>query len=324
MKRVLVTGANGFIGKSVCVKLAEAGFEVRASVRHKAAVAEVPDADDVMLVGDVGGDTCWEQALDGIDVVVHLAGRVHILKERSPDPLADFRRVNVRGSERLARSAAACGVRRLVYLSSIGVNGRSTGKGSFNESGPPAPHNPYARSKWEAEQALTKIAARSSLEVVLVRSPLVYGPHVKANFLRLMKLADTGLPIPLGSIKNRRSLIYVGNLADALSLCLTHPAAAGETFLVNDGEDISTPQLFRRLAHHLGRSARLVPFPAPALAASARLLGKAPLADALLGSLTVDGSKIRRRLQWSAPHALDEGLKESARWYREGYGGVLA
>jgi nucleoside-diphosphate-sugar epimerase len=317
VKRVLVTGANGFIGKSVCAELAGAGFEVRASVRHKAAAAQVRAVDDVVFVSDVGGDTCWERALNGIDVVVHLAGRVHVLKERSPDPLAEFRRVNVRGSERLARSAAASGVRRLVYLSSIGVNGRSTGKNGFTESEPPAPHNPYARSKWEAEQALKKVAASSDLEVVLVRSPLVYGPHVKANFLRLMKLADMGLPIPLRSIRNRRSLVYVGNLADALSVCLTHPAAAGETFLVNDGEDVSTPQLVRRLAHHLGRPARLIPFPAPALRAGTRLLGKAALADALLGSLVVDGSKIRRCLQWSAPYALDEGLKEAARWYRE-------
>lgn len=317
VQRVLVTGANGFIGKSVCAILSDAGFIVRASVRDEASATEVRAANEVVFVGEVGVGARWEKAVDGMDAVVHLVGRAHVLRESSSDPLAEFRKVNVRGSENLARAAAEAGVRRLVYVSSIGVNGRFTGDRAFTENDPPAPHNFYTKSKWEAEQVLKTISEQSGIELVLLRSPLVYGPYVKANFLRLMKLADSGMPLPLGSVRNRRSLIFVDNLSHAVSACLTHPAAAGEMFLLSDGEDVSTPELVRRIARHLGRPARLVPFPPSVLKMGARLVGKESIADSLLSSLVVDSSKIRRALGWTPPHGLDEGIKKSTRWFKE-------
>ena len=316
--RTAITGANGFIGRRACQDLAEAGVRVRALVRGAGNCAEQPFCKEVMDVGELGPDTRWERALEDVDTVVHVAGRAHILRESSENPLTEFRRVNVHGTERLASVAARAGVRRLIYLSSIGVNGRVTRERPFVESDPPLPHSDYAASKWEGEQVLRRVASETELEVVILRCPIVYGPEVKANFLRLMKLVHSGLPLPLGSVENRRSLLYVGNLTNVILLCLDHPEAAGETFLLGDGEDVSTPELVRRIAVASGCPARMVPFPVSLIRAAGRLSGKSSVVDSLADSLMVDTGKIRNTLGWKPPYTVDDGLAETAEWFKGG------
>jgi UDP-glucose 4-epimerase len=233
------------------------------------------------------------------------------------DPLKEYRRVNVDGTEALACAAAKQGVRRMVFVSTVKVNGESTSGRPFTEGDMPAPQDPYAVSKWEAEETLRSVAAKTGLEVVIVRPPLVYGPGVRANFLRLMRLVEWGLPLPLPDTKNRRSLIGVENLADCLVRCVSHPGAANQTFMVSDGQDVSTRELVARLAPPLGRSARFLPVPGPVLRLAARLVRKEPALNRLLGSLEVDSSKVRRTLEWSPPVTLDRGLEATARWYLE-------
>lgn len=317
MARVLVTGANGFVGQAVCATLPKAGHAVRAAVRNSRTMRSSFSDGEVVVVGEIGPDTSWAPVLEGVDVVVHLAGRVHVLKETFRDPLAEFHKTNVLGTEHLARAAAGMGVRRLVYMSSIGVNGRATRGRSFTEEQEPRPHNPYAVSKWEAEEALGRVAAETGLEVVVLRPPLVYGPGVKANFLRLMRLVDRGLPLPLGLAENRRSLVYVGNLADAVVACVTRPEAAGEAFLISDGEDVSTPELLHMIGGALDRPVRLLPVPPRLLRAAGRLTGASSAVEPLLGSLTVDSGKIRRTLGWRPPCAMMEGLQRTAKWFRQ-------
>jgi nucleoside-diphosphate-sugar epimerase len=291
VRRVLVTGANGFVGSTVCAALSRAGLLARAAMRSPESLPR-PLNGEVAIVGNIDAGTEWGPALAGMDAVVHLAGRVHVLNERFQDSLAEFRKVNVLGTERLARMAADRGVQRLIYASSIGVNGRVTRAQPFVEEDVPAPHNSYAISKWEAECVLRQVAAETGLEVVILRPPLVYGPGVKANFLRLMKLVDQGLPLPLGSVHNRRSLLYVGNLADAVIRCLEHPEAVGEVFLVSDGEDVSTPELVRHIAGVLHRPARLLPFPPRLLQATARLDKRLSAVEPLLNSLVADRKSV--------------------------------
>ena len=310
--RVLVTGATGFVGSALLPAFRAHGHVVRAAVRRSTGC----DADEQVRVGDLSPDTDWREALAGVDAVVHLAARVHVMHDTSTDPLADFRRSNVEGTAALARAATASGAKRLVYLSSIKVNGEATHGGAFTERDPPAPKDPYGVSKAEAEEALRRIAAESGLEVVVLRPPLVYGPGVRANFLRLMRLADRGVPLPFRAVDNRRSMVFVGNLADAIVRCVEHPAAAGRTFLVSDGEDLSTADLIRRLAKALGKSAILVPVPPGLMRAAANVLGKGAEADRLLGSLRIDSSVLRERLGWRPPFTVDQGLAATAAWYR--------
>jgi UDP-glucose 4-epimerase len=268
-----------------------------------------------IAVGDIGPATDWHAALEGASGVAHLAARTHVLRETAADPLAEYRRVNVSGTERLARSAAACGARRLVFLSSVKVNGERTGEHPYTENDAPAPEDPYGVSKWEAEQALARIAAETGLEVVVLRSPLVYGPGVKGNFLRLMNAIARGVPLPLGAVANRRSLVYSGNLAAAMVAALDSPQAAGKTYLVSDGEDVSSPDLVRALAQSLGAKPRLVAVPPAALGVAATLAGKRSEFARLAGSLRVDSSRIRRELGWRPPFTLAQGLEQTARWY---------
>lgn len=259
-------------------------------------------------LGRVNGDAAWQAALSGIDAVVHLAARVHVMRESASDPLAEFRRVNVAASLKLARQAATAGVRRFVYLSSVKVNGES---GTYTESHPPAPEDAYGVSKHEAEVGLRRIADETGLEVVIIRPPLVYGPGVRANFRALMRAVARGIPLPLGAIDNRRSLVASDNLADFILACLDQPAARNETFLVSDGEDLSTTDLIRRLARVMGRPARLLPVPASLLMAAATLAGQRDVARRLLGSLQVDISKARRLLNWAPRISVDEGLRRA-------------
>lgn len=308
---ILVTGASGFVGRALCEALTAAGRPPRIAVR--AASPAVPDA---VPVGEVGPDTDWRAALDGIRCVVHLVARTHVLQESAADPLSESRRINVQGTERLARAAAEWGVRRFVFLSSVKVNGERTDARPYTEDDPPAPEDAYGISKLEAEQALAAVTASTGLEVVVLRPPLVYGPGVKGNFLRLMDAIARGLPLPLASITNRRSLVHVGNLAGAIVVALDAPQAAGRTYLVSDGEDLSTPELVHAIARALDRRPRLLPFPPRMLEAAAALLGRGAEARRLTGSLQVDSSRIRRELGWRPPISLAQGLAETARWYR--------
>ena len=309
--KMLVTGANGFVGHALCTALAQRGMGVRKAVRGGA------NAEDAVAVGDIDADTDWSAALDGVDIVIHLAARVHVMHESAADPLAEFRRVNVSGSEHLARAAAAAGVKRLVYASSIKVNGEETAPGrAYSENDTPAPQDPYGVSKCEAEEVLRRVARETGLEVVILRPPLIYGPGVKGNFIQMLDVLARGVPLPLASVRNRRSLLYLGNLVDALILCATHPDAAGETFLVSDGEDIATPDLLRALAMAAGYPVRLLPFPPALLNHLARLAGRGSQAARLLGSLCVENGKIRRKLDWIPPFTLQQGLQATAAWYR--------
>lgn len=311
--KILITGANGFVGRPLCAELLRQGWFVRAAMR--AANLLIGDV-DMLVIGTIDAKTNWTESLHGVDVVIHLAARVHVMNDTSADPLEEFRKVNVAGTERLARCAATAGVKRLVYVSSIKVNGEMTCEGGkFSEMDLPSPQDPYGVSKWEAEQVLHRVALETGLEVVIVRPPLVYGAGVKGNFAQMLKILAKRIPLPFSSVDNRRSLIYVENLVDVLILCATHPAAAGETFLVSDAEDVSTSDLLRRLGFALGYPARLIPVPVALLHAGGALLGKRDMAQRLCGSLQVDISKVRRLLGWNPPVRLDEGLRRTAQGY---------
>jgi len=270
----------------------------------------------LVAVGDIGRATDWTRALAEIDVVVHLAGRAHVQDGHSPAALARFREVNVEGTMRLAEQAADQ-VRRLVFVSSIGVNGSRTTDRPFSESSPAAPVEDYAKSKYEAEQELRALSARTGLELVIVRPPLIYGPGCPGNFRSLIRLVDSGLPLPLASIRNSRSLIFVENLASALLACVEHPSAHGRTYLVDDGETISTPELARTLGRLLGRQARLFQCPLPILRSLASLVRRTDALDKLSDSLVVDGAAIRKELAWRPHRTMRDGLAETVRWYRE-------
>ena len=314
MTSMLVTGANGFVGRVLCAELGNRGYLVRAASRSD--VNLDTSGYEIAKIPDISADTDWTDALFGVETVIHLAARVHVMHDDAANPLEEFRKMNVAGTEHLARAAAANGVKRLVYVSSIKVNGEVTRGKGFTESDEPHPQDPYGISKCEAEQVLHHVAIETGLEVVIVRPPLVYGAGVKGNFVQMLKVLAKGIPLPLGSARNLRSLVYVGNLVDALMVCATHPAAAGQTYLVSDGEDISTPDLLRQLGAAMGHPARLLPSPPALLKLAGRLVGKSEQIDRLLGSLQVDSSKIRRELGWQSPYTLQQGLEATAEWYR--------
>lgn len=308
-----MTGANGFVGTALCAQLLDQGFEVRGAVRSERSV--IPAGIERIAVGGMAGDTDWSDALRGVDCVIHLAARVHVMREGSADPLAEFRKVNVAGTRRLAEAATAAGVKRFVYVSSIKVNGEATFERPFSESDVPNPVDPYGISKWEAEATLRKISDETGLEAVVLRPPLVYGPGVGGNFARMLAWIEKGIPLPLGSVRNRRSMIYVENLADALIHCTTHPKAAYETFLVADSESISTPELIKTLSEKMGRKSRVFSFPVSLLKLLGKFTGKSSEIERLTGSLEADASKIRKMLGWNPPRPLDDGLKITADWF---------
>ena len=311
--KVLVTGASGFVGKALCTYLVLRDFDVVATVQNLAD-ALVPKV-NYRIVTEICASTDWDDALAGVQTVIHCAARVHVMRDHAQDPLTEFRRVNSLGTETLARAAAHCGMKRLVFLSSIKVNGESAPSDApFDQTSPAKPLDPYAISKWEAEQVLTRVSAETGLEIVVLRCPLVYGPGVKGNFLRLLQVVDRGIPLPLALARNRRSLIYLDNLTDTIVTCLTHPAAAGKTFLVSDGEDVSTAELIARIAQALGKPSRLWPCPLGLIKLAGRLTGKSDEIARLLGSLCMDSSKIRSELDWMPPYTLEQGLAETVRW----------
>lgn len=306
--QLLVTGANGFVGRAVCAESVKRGHAVRGAVRRP---CELPVGVECRVVGGLAEQGDWGAALSKVDVVVHTAARVHVMKETAHNPLPEFWRVNVEGTLDLARQAAAAGVRRFVFISSIGVNGAETFQSPFTAQEIALQHPPYARSKHEAELSLRTLAAETGLEVITVRPPLVYGPGAPGNFASLLQWLKRGVPLPLGLVQNRRSFVALDNLVDLLITCIDHPAAANQTFLVSDGEDLSTADLLRRLGKAMGKPARLFPVPPPLLQLGANLLGKGDMAQRLLGNLQVDISHTRDTLNWSPPISVDEGLRRA-------------
>ena len=305
--RFLVTGATGFVGYAVSTELAQRKHDVRRAARNLAG-----SDGGYFELGDIGPSTNWFGALEGVDAVVHLAARVHVMHDTEADPLTVFRAVNVEGTLNLARQAAAAGVRRFVFVSSIKVNGESTLPGQpFTADDKPAPLDAYSVSKMEAEQGLRQIAAQTGMAVVIIRPPLVYGPGVKANFAALMRAVQRGWPLPLGAVHNRRSLMALDNLVDFIVTCLSHPQAANQTFLMSDGQDLSTTELVRGMAQAVGVPARLLPVPVWALQAGASLLGKGDAVQRLCGNLQVDKSKARSLLGWVPPVSVEEGLRRA-------------
>ena len=311
--KVLVTGSSGFVGSALCSHLVSRDFDVVATAQNLPN-AHVPRV-DYRIVTKLNAATDWHDALAGVQTVIHCAARVHVMRDHAQDPLTEFFRVNTLGTETLTRAAAHCGVKRLVFLSSIKVNGESALLDApFDQTSPPKPQDPYAISKWEAEKALTRVSAETGLEIVVLRCPLVYGPGVKGNLLRLLQAVDHGIPLPLALARNHRSLIYLDNLTDAITTCLTHPVAAGKTYLVSDGEDISTAELIARIAQALGKPSRLWPFPLGLMELAGRMSGKSDEIARLLGSLCIDSSKICNELDWTPPYTLEQGLAETAQW----------
>jgi nucleoside-diphosphate-sugar epimerase len=311
---MLITGASGFVGRALCAYLSERHVPVFAAVRR--AGSALPAAGE-RIVGDLAALPDLAAALQGIDSVIHLAGRAHVMREQEADPEAAFQRVNVQATRHLALQAAASGVRRLVFLSSVKVNGERSPGRAFTEADRPAPEDAYGRSKRDAEAVLRRVAAETGLEVAIIRPPLIYGPGVKANLLRLIRLVDRGVPLPFARVDNRRSLIGIRNLCGLIHAVAIHPAAAGETFLASDQQDLSTPALVRALAASLERPARLLPVPVSALRRLGSLTGRTAVVDRLVGSLEVDSTKATRVLGWQPEVSVADGLAETVALYRE-------
>lgn len=313
---VLVTGGNGFVGRAVVESLLATGIPVTAAVRR--AEAQVLPKARKVVVDALGASTLWSTALEGVDAVIHTAARVHVMNEQAIDPLTMYRQMNVDGTLALARQAAHSGVRRFVFVSSIKVNGEQTAPGHpFDADQPVAPTDPYGLSKHEAEQGLLRLARETAMEVVIIRPVLVYGPGVGANFASLMRWLKRGVPLPLGAVRNRRSLVSLDNLVDLIAVCLDHPNAVNQVFLVSDGEDLSTTDLLRRLGQALGRRPLLLPVPPRLLALAAHLVGGASIAQRLLGSLQVDIDKNRRLLGWQPAVTVDHALRTTAASFLE-------
>lgn len=311
----LVTGANGFVGSELCARLRRDGASVRGAVRT---LNSQPSSAEGVAIGSLSSETDWTAALRNVEQVVHLAARVHVMSDKSSDPLAAFRRVNVEGTANLARQAVAAGVRRFVFLSSIKVNGEFTELGHpFTADDVPAPRDSYGISKHEAEQLLSQIAAETGMELVIIRPPLVYGAGVKANFETMMRWLVRGVPLPLAAVtQNRRSLVALGNLVDLIVTCLNHPAAANQIFLVSDGEDLSTADLLKRMGAALGHPARLSYMPPLLLKLGATVVNKSGVYQRLCESLQLDITKARQLLGWTPPVSVDEGLRCAAEGFR--------
>jgi len=314
-QRVLVTGASGFIGSALCRHFMAHGHDVIGTVRSLPATL-VPGV-DYRIVGELGTSTAWsDKVFTGVKIIVHCAARVHVVTDYAQDSLMEFRRINTRGTKNLAQVAAHTGVKRLIFLSSVKVNGENSLSDSpIDETSPTHPQDHYGISKLEAEQALCRIVAETGMEVVILRPPMVYGPGVKGNFLRLLKIVDSGIPLPFSLVNNQRSLIYLNNLTGVIAACLTNPAAVGKTYMVSDGEDISTAQLITQMAQALEKPVRLWPCPLRLMELAGILVGKSDEISKLLGSLCINSNKIRHELGWTPSHTLTQGLSQIAAWH---------
>jgi len=313
--KILVTGANGFIGRHLCAALTKKHGSVKAAMRN---TGDPTSNTATVAIGTIDGTTDWSMALQDIEVVVHLAARAHVMQDKAADPLAEFRKINVDGTLNLARQALEAGVKRFIFISSIKVNGEATAPGRpYRADDTPVPEDAYGISKREAEDGLRELCLNSTMEFVIIRPPLVYGPGVKGNFFSMMRWLDKGIPLPLASIQNRRSLVAVDNLVDLILACIDHPGAANQTFLASDGEDLSTPELLSKTAAALGKRARLLPVPPGVLNFAARCLGKTAAIQKLCGSLQVDIGKTRERLAWQPPVGVDQALRRAAQYYLE-------
>lgn len=313
--KILVAGASGFVGQSLCAEMTRSGYDLRAVHRSIASKEKLVTHVDSVMITSFDETTDWSEALRDIDVVVSLVARVHVMRDVAIDPMAEYRRVNVQGTVNLARQAASAGVKRFIFLSSIKVNGEFTEMGmAFTAGDAPAPDDPYGISKYEAEKALRHIADETGMEVVIIRPPLVYGPGVKANFATMMQWLKRGIPLPLGAVThNQRNMVALGNLVDLIIVCINHPAAANQTFLVSDEESLSTTSLLRRTSVALGVKVRLFPIPPIVLKFAAKLLGREAVYQRLCGSLQIDITKTQQLLGWKPPLAVDEGLRLAAK-----------
>lgn len=316
--RVLVTGANGFVGTHLSRMLLEHGCSVRGAVRSLKGLERLDSSVEGHVVGAIDAKTNWGKVLEGVDVVVHLAARVHVLHDMASDPLEAYREVNVCGTQRLLEASVEAGVRRFVFMSSVKAVGESTPNGHvYTESDACNPEDDYGRSKAEAEQIVLEFATNGEIEGVILRPPMVYGPGVKANFLRLMQVVKAGVPLPLKNVNNKRSMVYVNNLADAVRVCIEHPDASGQVFFVADDESLATSELVRELAQAMNKPARLIPFPVPIMRGMARLIGKTGEIDRLTSSLVVGTKKIRTQLGWSPPWSVSEGIRDTVTWFQQ-------
>lgn len=306
---ILVTGASGFVGKALCKSLVQQGDIVTAVVRG--ASAKIPNVK--LVVTNLSSQTDWQDTLKNIDIIIHLAGRAHVMKETEDDPYKAYAEINIEATRHLAEQAALCGVKRFVFVSTVKVNGESTGLNAFNEFKQVLPEDDYAKTKYEAEKALNHIAKKTKLEVVIVRPPLIYGEGVKANFKNLIRLSQSGFPMPFGAIHNKRSLLYIENLIDFLLLCTNHPKAANETFLISDDDDVSTTQLIQTIAVASNKKSLLLPIPMGWLTLLLKLIGKQSLSLRLFGSLQVDITKAKTLLNWCPPYSFKEGISKTVK-----------
>lgn len=320
--RILVTGASGFVGRSLCRFLATNSHAVVASVRDQSrflqsGLAPTSGQMEVVQVASLGPSTDWRQILGDVDAVVHCAARVHVMNDTSVDATHLYQETNARGTQALATQAAEIGVKRFILISSIKVNGETTEAGRpFTADSQPNPTDPYGQSKLDAETALARVCETSDMDFVVIRPPLMYGPGVKANFHSLIRSIDRGIPLPLGAAtRNRRSLLALSNLNDLIHTCLTHPAASNQTFLASDGEDLSTAELIRKIGDALGKPARLVTIPETIIKWASMISGKAGVYERLFGSLQIDISKNRKLLGWQPPVSVDAGLADTVRAY---------
>jgi nucleoside-diphosphate-sugar epimerase len=308
----MVTGASGFVGSVLCAELSRAGYQVRAAVRDPRRVPA--GASEQAVTDELGPATRWEAALEGIDCVVHLAARAHVMRD-SKSNAGLYMRANAQGTLRLATECARAGVRRFVFLSTIKVNGDATRDRPFSPLDEPRPRDAYGESKWEGEKHAFKVGREAGMEVAVVRSPLVYGPGVKGNFLALMRWVDKERPLPLARVANRRSLVNVWNLCDLVRTLLTRANVSGRVWMASDCEDMSTPELVRRMAHVMGRRARLMSVPVPLLTLAGAIVGRGAQTARLCGSLQVDAAATRQELGWSPSVPLEEGLRRTVSWY---------
>jgi nucleoside-diphosphate-sugar epimerase len=314
MSKLLITGSTGFLGKALCKNLKIKKHLIHTAIRSENQI--LIEGTKSFNVGDICSTTKWKNALMGIDCVIHCAARTHVMKEEKKNQLLSYRKINVEGTKNLAIQAASQGVKRFIFISSIKVNGEQTvGCSSFNSNNNPKPEDAYGISKWEAEQTLWNISKLTGLEVVIIRPPLVYGEEVKGNFLRLLDLIYKGVPLPLAGIKNNRSFLGIENLIDAITQCIDHPKASGNTFLISDLECISTSDLINKLARLMKKPSRLFSVPISLIKLIGYITGKSLEIKRLLYSLQVDSSNIRKALGWTPPFSLDEGLKKTVKWY---------